>query len=57
MSSRLFQTIREERGLAYSIYSETEPVSRYGLAGRVRRVCGGEDARGAGADAGGVARG
>jgi predicted Zn-dependent peptidase len=25
MSSRLFQTIREERGLAYSIYSETNP--------------------------------
>ena len=26
MSSRLFQTIREERGLAYSIYSEMNPV-------------------------------
>jgi predicted Zn-dependent peptidase len=25
MSSRLFQTIREEKGLAYSIYSETSP--------------------------------
>jgi predicted Zn-dependent peptidase len=25
MSSRLFQTIREDRGLAYSIYSETSP--------------------------------
>ncbi|AEU36082.1 M16 family metallopeptidase [Granulicella mallensis] len=25
MSSRLFQSIREERGLAYSIYSETNP--------------------------------
>jgi predicted Zn-dependent peptidase len=25
MSSRLFQSIREERGLAYSIYSETSP--------------------------------
>jgi predicted Zn-dependent peptidase len=25
MSSRLFQTIREERGLAYSIFSETSP--------------------------------
>jgi predicted Zn-dependent peptidase len=25
MSSRLFQTIREDRGLAYSIYSETNP--------------------------------
>ena len=26
MSSRLFQTIREDRGLAYSIYSEMNPV-------------------------------
>jgi predicted Zn-dependent peptidase len=25
MSSRLFQSVREERGLAYSIYSETSP--------------------------------
>src|SRR2546421_2970921 len=25
MSSRLFQTIREDRGLAYSIYSEMNP--------------------------------
>ena len=25
MSSRLFQAVREERGLAYSIYSETSP--------------------------------
>ena len=25
MSSRLFQTVREERGLAYSIYSELSP--------------------------------
>jgi predicted Zn-dependent peptidase len=25
MSSRLFQTVREERGLAYSIYSEMNP--------------------------------
>ena len=25
MSSRLFQTIREDRGLAYSIFSETSP--------------------------------
>jgi len=25
MSSRLFQTVREDRGLAYSIYSETNP--------------------------------
>jgi len=25
MSSRLFQTIREERGMAYSIYSDLSP--------------------------------
>jgi predicted Zn-dependent peptidase len=30
MSSRLFQTIREDRGLAYSIYSETSPFSDTG---------------------------
>ena len=31
MSSRLFQTIREERGLAYSIYSELSPFRDTGL--------------------------
>jgi predicted Zn-dependent peptidase len=31
MSSRLFQTIREERGLAYSIYSEVSPFRDTGL--------------------------
>mgnify|MGYP002403283380 CR=1 FL=1 len=31
MSSRLFQTIREERGLAYSIYSETNPFRDSGM--------------------------
>ncbi len=31
MSSRLFQTIREERGLAYSIYSELSPFRDMGL--------------------------
>jgi predicted Zn-dependent peptidase len=30
MSSRLFQTIREERGLAYSIYSDLSPYSDTG---------------------------
>jgi predicted Zn-dependent peptidase len=30
MSSRLFQTIREERGMAYSIYSELSPYSDTG---------------------------
>ncbi len=31
MSSRLFQSIREDRGLAYSIYSETSPFRDTGL--------------------------
>ena len=31
MSSRLFQTIREDRGLAYSIYSEVNPFRDTGL--------------------------
>jgi len=31
MSSRLFQTIREERGMAYSIYSDLSPYSDTGL--------------------------
>jgi predicted Zn-dependent peptidase len=31
MSSRLFQTIREDRGLAYSIYSEMSPFRDTGL--------------------------
>jgi len=30
MSSRLFQTVREERGLAYSIYSDLNPYSDTG---------------------------
>jgi len=30
MSSRLFQTIREERGMAYSIYSDLSPYSDTG---------------------------
>jgi predicted Zn-dependent peptidase len=33
MSSRLFQTIREERGLAYSIYSDLSPYRDTGLLG------------------------
>jgi predicted Zn-dependent peptidase len=33
MSSRLFQTIREDRGLAYSIYSETNPFRDTGCLG------------------------
>jgi predicted Zn-dependent peptidase len=31
MSSRLFQTIREERGMAYSIYSDLSPYTDTGL--------------------------
>ncbi len=31
MSSRLFQSIREERGLAYTIYSETSPFRDTGM--------------------------
>ena len=37
MSSRLFQTVREERGLVYAIYSDLAPLSRYRLAVRLRR--------------------
>ncbi len=33
MSSRLFQELREERGLAYSIYSWTQPFAETGLFG------------------------
>ena len=33
MSSRLFQTIREERGLAYSVYSHVSTYSDVGLLG------------------------
>jgi predicted Zn-dependent peptidase len=31
MSSRLFQTVREERGLAYSIYSDVNPYRDAGM--------------------------
>ena len=44
MSSRLFQNIRERQGLAYSIYSDLNPVSRhrmpFGLCRHVARVGG-----------------
>jgi predicted Zn-dependent peptidase len=43
MSSRLFQQLREERGLAYSIYSSVQPYSDSGLfyiyAATARREC------------------
>jgi predicted Zn-dependent peptidase len=38
MSSRLFQSIREERGLAYSIYSELSPFRDTGGVERTREV-------------------
>ena len=37
LSSRLFQEIREERGLAYSVFSSVGRVLRRRLAGRLRR--------------------
>ncbi len=46
MSSRLFQTIREERGLAYSIYSEMNPFRDYRHPLRLRRGCRREGRRG-----------
>jgi predicted Zn-dependent peptidase len=43
MSSRLFQQVREERGLAYSVYSQLQPYSDAGLfyiyAATARREC------------------
>ena len=36
LSSRLFQKVREERGLAYSVWSERAGLCRRGLAGRGR---------------------
>jgi hypothetical protein len=50
MSSRLFQTIREERGLAYSIYSDLSPYRDTGNAVRVRGHLGGQGAGGGGPD-------
>jgi predicted Zn-dependent peptidase len=43
MSSRLFQQVREERGLAYSVYSQLQPYADSGLfylyAATARREC------------------
>ena len=44
MSSRLFQSVREERGLAYSIYSETSPFRDTGSLA-VYAGCAAENAR------------
>ena len=40
MSSRLFQNIREKQGLAYSVFSELNPVPRHRLPGGLRRHVG-----------------
>ena len=45
MSSRLFQSIREDRGLAYSIYSEMNPFRDTGSLA-VYAGCAAEKARG-----------
>ena len=47
MSSRLFQRIREERGLAYSVYSFAQRVRRRRPVRRVRRLPAGQGRRGA----------
>ena len=53
MSSRLFQEVREKRGLVYSIYSFTHAYSDGGV---VRRLCRHRRGRGRRADAGDVRR-
>ncbi len=47
MSSRLFQEIREERGLAYSVYSGRRSYTDTGLLDGLRRHVAGPGARGA----------
>ena len=54
MSSRLFQTIREERGMAYSIYSDLSPYRDTGTLLRLRRHFGGQGPRSGGPDPGRV---
>ena len=54
MSSRLFQTIREERGMAYSIYSDLSPYRDTGTLLRLRRHLRGQGARSGGPDPGRV---
>ena len=48
MSSRLFQSIREERGLAYSVYAYRLAFQGAGRPGRVRRHRAGQHRRGPG---------
>ena len=45
MSSRLFQEIREKRGLAYSVYSFAPSYSDAGLFGHLRGVHAGQGCR------------
>ena len=47
MSSRLFQEIREKRGLAYSVYSYTSQYADAGAVRRLRRLRAGQGRRGA----------
>ena len=51
MSSRLFQRVREERGLAYSVYSFSQRLRRRRPVRRLRRLPAGQGRRGAVADA------
>ena len=46
-SSRLFQEVREKRGLAYSVYSYVEPVRGLRPGGALRRHAAGQRRRGA----------
>ena len=48
-SSRLFQEVREKRGLAYSVYSYTSLYADAGLTRRLRGLQGGGRGRGASA--------
>ena len=51
MSSRLFQEIREKRGLAYTAYSYHSQYTEAGLFSGVRRHDAGQGAAGRRADA------
>ena len=54
MSSRLFQTIREERGMAYSIYSDLSPYRDTGTLLVYAGTSTGQSPGGGGPDPGGV---
>ena len=55
-SSRLFQEVREKRGLAYSVYSYAQPVPGLRAGGAVRGHPSGPRARGDGCDRRGAAQ-